>query len=490
MQRLGLRLTETLAKQIRRSFHFSPELQCLRQVRTSPSSGVLPLDAVPARPNAVWSAPVGTLQSLQRCACQGRTHTRSLSVVSTSAAGSTAVAAAPRDPYEVLGVPRNATLAEIKKAYYRLAKEHHPDSGGDKSKFAEINAAYELLSDEKKRKQYDRYGFREDGEGASASGFEYAPGSGAEDILRQFREFFGSMADETASGAGPMGSGFGFFARGADVEVPLVLSFMEAARGTEKTVQVSAAVECRACRGTGSSGGRTEWSPCAQCGGTGQESYQRGFFAFQSTCRRCGGSGRRLRNPCSTCTGSGVTPGLRRVAVRVPAGVDSGYSLRVSGKGEAAPHGGTPGDLYVRIQVEDDPYFHREGPHLHVVAPISFADAALGGAVRVRTLDGEAEVKIPPGTQPDDVRVMRAKGLPRPGIGTAERGNQYVHFRLRVPTSLTSRERELIEELRQIEQQRRGNRPSEAAYDSDANEEAGSKNFFRRLKSLFATGGA
>ncbi|KAF6001347.1 hypothetical protein F1559_003578 [Cyanidiococcus yangmingshanensis] len=401
----------------------------------------------------------------------------------------TAVAAS-RDPYQVLGVSRNATLAEIKKAYYRLAKEHHPDSGGDKAKFAEINAAYELLSDEKKRKQYDRYGIREDTDDSAAGGFETASGMGAEDILRQFREFFGGMADESGAGTGPAGSGFGFFAHGADVEVPLVLSFMEAARGVEKTVQVSAAVECRACRGTGATGGRTEWSACAQCGGTGQESYQRGFFAFQSTCRRCGGSGRRLRNPCSSCSGSGVVSGSRRVVVQVPAGVDSGYSLRMTGKGEAAPRGGTPGDLYVRIQVEDDPYFHREGPHLHVVAPISFADAALGGSVRVRTLDGEAEVKIPPGTQPDDVRLMRGRGLPRPGSAVGDRGNQYVHFRLRVPTSLTSRERELIEELRQIEVQRRGNRSTESACDHDATEEGGSKNFFRRLKSLFAAGGA
>jgi molecular chaperone DnaJ len=479
MQRLGWRLARLVSERTRIESSSAQALGRFRRIAASwPATS---WKAVGQR--SLWRRhlvyPPSTRQLLTSGSDRLRQQQRCLSAVS---------AAAPRDPYQVLGVSRNATLAEIKKAYYRLAKEHHPDSGGDKAKFAEINAAYELLSDENKRKQYDRYGFRDDAEGAA--GFENASGMGAEDILRQFREFFGGMTEESSAGVGSMGSGFGFFGHGADVEVPLVLSFMEAARGTEKTVQVSAAVECRACRGTGASGGRTEWNACPQCGGTGQESYQRGFFAFQSTCRQCGGTGRRLRNPCSSCSGSGIVSGVRRVAVRVPAGVDSGFSLRMSGKGEAAPRGGTPGDLYIRIQVQDDPYFHREGPHLHVVAPISFADAALGGSVRVRTLDGEAEVKIPPGTQPDDVRVMRGRGLARPGAGASDRGNQYVHFRLRVPTSLTPRERELIEELRQIELQRRGSRSNDSADDTDASDEAGSKNFFRRLKSLFAAGGA
>ncbi|KAK4526634.1 hypothetical protein GAYE_SCF26G4550 [Galdieria yellowstonensis] len=394
-----------------------------------------------------------------------------------------------RDYYEILGVPRNASQQEIKKAYYRLAKEYHPDSGpkGDKNKFMEIGEAYEVLSDEKKRSIYDQYG-REGvraadagGDARSSAGFEgFGPGgfASAEEIFREFNEFFGGrgFGPFTAGGRRP---GSQTAVRGSDVELRISLDFMEAAKGCEKEVRFTGKVECSKCNGSGSSSKGMATQACTACGGSGTEAFSQGFFAFETTCRKCGGSGQIIRDPCGACNGTGVTTGSRSVRVKIPPGVDTGTTLRVAKKGEAGLRGGGAGDLFVRVYVAEDDYFHREGADLHVVAPITFAQAALGGTVRVRTLDGEVEVKIPPGSQSNDMKVIRGRGLPK--IGSGGYGNQYVHFQVVVPTQLSPKQRQLIEELAKED-------PEVLYSTSSANGRGGrsmAKHFFQKLRDMF-----
>eukprot|EP00871_Galdieria_phlegrea_P000947 jgi/Galph1/1853/GphlegSOOS_G542.1 len=394
-----------------------------------------------------------------------------------------------KDYYELLGVSRNASQAEIKKAYYRLAKEYHPDSGpkGDKNKFMEIGEAYEVLSDEKKRAIYDQYG-REGvrasdagGDPRSSAGFEGFSAGGftsAEEIFREFNEFFGGRGFGPFAGAGRRG-GSQTAVRGSDVEVRTSLDFMEAAKGCEKEVRYAGKVECSSCGGTGSSSKGMATQACTSCGGSGTEAFSQGFFAFETTCRKCGGSGQIIRDPCGACNGTGVTSGTRTVRVKVPPGVDNGTTLRVSKKGEAGLRGGGAGDLFVRLTIAEDEYFHREGADLHVVAPITFAQAALGGSTRVRTLDGEVEVKISAGTQSNDVKVIRGRGLPK--IGSGGYGNQHIHFQVIVPSRLTPRQRELIEELAKED-------PENLHSSTYTNGRGGvgmAKHFFQKLRGIF-----
>lgn len=350
------------------------------------------------------------------------------------------------DYYSVLGVSRNASPADIKKAYYKLAKSHHPDSGSgsDASAFAELSHAYETLSDPRKRRMYDMHGVEgvnaaDAGMGGPDAGF--AGAAGVEDILREFGEFFagGSVPKRPVDEPLP----------GEDKQAVVRLSLREAAFGAVKEIRVDANRICDRCAGSGKTE-KTSVQSCPQCGGEGRVRRNGGMFqTVIMSCHRCGGSGRVLRDPCGGCEGSGVTPGVRENSVSFPPGCDTGMVLRVPGGGGAGARRGPPGDLFIQVRVEEDPYFHRDGRDLHVVAPISIAQAALGGKVSIRTLDGDESVKVRKGTQPDDTYTLHGRALR--GVNDPKRGNQVVHFKVVVPEKTSKKQEELLRELLELE---------------------------------------
>lgn len=354
------------------------------------------------------------------------------------------------DYYAILGVPRNATQAEIKKAYYTLAKARHPDSagGGDSNAdaFAELSAAYETLSDPKKRRLYDVHGVEgvraaEGGDGFSGEGFPGAGGPAVEDILREFGQFFGGDMPRRQAVDDPL--------PGEDRQAAVSLSLREAAFGVVKDVRVEASKACTTCGGSGKTS-NTRIVDCVQCGGEGRIRRSGGMFqTLITTCHRCGGSGSVFKNPCGGCEGSGIVPGVKESSVSFPPGCDTGMVLRVPGGGGAGVRGGPTGDLFIQVRVEDDPYFHRDGRDLHIVAPISIAQAALGGKVSVKTIDGEESVKVRRGTQPDDTFALQGRALR--GISDPKRGDQVVHFKVVVPENVSGRQKELLEELLELE---------------------------------------
>lgn len=377
----------------------------------------------------------------------------------------------------MLGVPRTATAAEIKKAYYKAAKTLHPDAagGGDRQRFASAGAAYEVLRDTAKRRVYDAHGQRgleamrqgvspEDVERAAAGGgmgggggFPFGgmggmggPGAGQEvDVEELLKQMFGGGG---GGGGRPGGrrrrvNPLSVPVAGEDAGTSVELSFMDAARGTERTLRVKVNRPCGPCGGSGKTA-KTRVDTCPACGGAGQATRTAGMFVEVSACGACGGSGSRVRDACGKCGGGGVVAGSRSVVVTFPGGVEDGTTMRVPGRGHAGARGGADGDLYVQVRVAEDPHFHRVGADVHVVAPISFAQAALGASVPVRLLDGVERVDVPTGTQPDDQLRMQGRGLPQPrSLWAAKRGDQYVHFKVVVPTDMSGRQRELVEEL-------------------------------------------
>jgi molecular chaperone DnaJ len=380
---------------------------------------------------------------------RSRTFEPQRRLLASGASSASSTSASRRDHYAVLGVSRKASAAELKKAYYRLAKQHHPDAtGGDPGRFAEINSAYEVLSDSGKRRLYDDYGH--DGVAAADAGADpRATGPSPEDILRDFGAFF--------SGGGMGMGGMSQHSRravddpepGADKQTIVTLEFMEAAAGVQRPVRVSAARTCGDCRGSGKNR-NTSIVKCPDCRGQGHVTGSGGLFGTViMTCGRCDGAGDILKNPCGNCSGSGTVSGTRETPVTFPAGTDNGMVLRVPGGGADGIRGGTPGDLYIQVRVKEDDYFHREGKSLHVVAPISISQASLGGHVRVRTVDGEEEVAVSPGTQSDDTTVLRGRGLR--SVNSSRRGDQKVHFKVVVPTRLSDKQRELLEELANLD---------------------------------------
>ncbi|GAB4387481.1 MAG: molecular chaperone DnaJ [Thermodesulfovibrionales bacterium] len=345
-----------------------------------------------------------------------------------------------KDYYQILGVDRNATEEEIKKAYRRLALKHHPDRDGGKDggeKFKEISEAYSCLSNAQKRANYDRFGTAE-GPGPGYGGFGDFGGFGQggfgdvfEDI---FGDFFGAF---TARGASRR-------ARGSDLRYDLDITLEEAAFGTEKVITVPRWQDCSECGGTGSRSRRPV--TCPDCRGTGSVRFQQGFFSVSRTCGKCRGQGKTIADPCGRCDGRGKVKEERKVSVRVPAGVDSGSRLKMSGEGEPGERGGPPGDLYIIIGVEEHEFFARKGMDVYCNVPISFPQAALGAEVSVPTLEGAAHtLKIPPGTQPGTAFHLKGKGLPR--VGGRTRGDQVVVAEVVVPRDLTQRQRELLEEF-------------------------------------------
>lgn len=345
-----------------------------------------------------------------------------------------------RDYYEVLGVSREASLDEIKKAYRKLAVKFHPDKNpGDKQaeeNFKEAAEAYSVLSDSDKRATYDRYGHA----GASFGGFDATQFTDFSDILGDLFGFDFLGGGGRRRGNRP--------SRGADVRYDLHLSFEEAAFGKEVSITIPRAVNCKSCSGTGARPG-TQPVTCSGCGGRGQVRFTQGFFAVARTCPQCGGAGKVIKEPCGDCAGAGRVREDKTLSVKVPAGVDEGSRLRVAGEGEAGTLGGPSGDLYVFISVDEHEEFARRDYDVHSELPVSFTQAALGAEVEAKTIHGQEKVKISAGTQPDQVLRLRGKGIPY--VDGSGRGDHFVHVKVRVPSHLSEKQRELLEQLAALE---------------------------------------
>ncbi|MFO0752380.1 MAG: molecular chaperone DnaJ [Thermodesulfovibrionales bacterium] len=346
-----------------------------------------------------------------------------------------------KDYYTLLGVGRDATPEEIKKAFRQLALKYHPDRNqGDKEaeeKFKEINEAYTCLSDAEKRAHYDRYGTAE-GFGAAAgtgAGFGGFGAGGFNDIFENiFDDFFGAFS----------GSGKTRATKGADLRYNLTVTLEEAAFGTEKNLKIPRWQNCEVCSGSGAEPGKPPVA-CPQCKGTGHIRFQQGFFSVSKTCGKCQGTGRIITNPCTTCKGNGKVKTQKEISVKIPAGVDGGSRLRLSGEGDFGSYGGPPGDLYVVLSVEEHSFFRREGMDIHCELPLSFAKAVFGGEVEVPTLDGSATLRIPAGTSSGKSFHVKNKGVPR--LGSHHRGDQVVTVYIDVPKKLTARQKELLAEF-------------------------------------------
>ncbi len=333
-----------------------------------------------------------------------------------------------RDYYEILGVGRDVDAAELKRAYRKLALDLHPDRNpGDKqaeARFKEASEAYQVLSDPEKRGLYDRFGH----DGPRGSGFGGFSNVG--DIFSAFGDIFGDMF----GGFGGFGGG-ARASRGADLETQVELTLAEVAKGVTKDLNVRRRVACKDCGGSGAAAGSSR-ERCQQCGGHGQVMHRQGFLMIQTTCPVCRGEGTIVRKPCLGCQGSGLATVEESLQVAIPAGVEDGATLRIVGRGEAAPGGGQPGNLYVSLRVANDPSFERDGADLHTLVMLSFPQAALGTTVKACSLDGEIDISVPAGTQPGDAATLRGRGLPRlQGRGS---GDLIVHFKLVVPRSLSA----------------------------------------------------
>ncbi len=345
-----------------------------------------------------------------------------------------------RDYYEVLGVSRDASEKELKKAYRALAMKYHPDrnEGDAKSEahFKEAAEAYEVLSDSEKRSLYDRFGH--DGLRGAAAG----PGGfdNMNDIFSQFGDIFGDMFGGRGRGGGRRGGP----QRGPDLRYDLELTFEEAAFGTSKNLTIPRHVNCETCDGSGAKPG-TSPTTCQTCQGRGQVHHRQGFFTLSSTCPHCQGSGEHISDPCEDCDGKGQQRVEKEVEVKIPAGVDSGTRLRLRQEGENGSRGGPPGDLYVFLHVQESEVFQRDGEDLHLKQEISFVQAALGCEITVPTLESETTLTIKPGAQYGDKRVLKNEGLVR--VRGSGRGDIIVHLDVTIPTKLSKREREILEEF-------------------------------------------
>lgn len=342
-----------------------------------------------------------------------------------------------RDYYEVLGVAREASPEEIKKAYRKLAQQHHPDkNSGDRSaedRFKEISEAYEVLGTPEKRQAYDRFGAAGPGRGFEGfGGFESGFGSIFDDI---FEGFFTGRSSRGAQ-------------RGADLRYNLEIRFEEAATGIEKEIVIPRLDACPTCRGSGARAG-SQPGVCRACRGTGQVRFSQGFLTVSQTCGQCRGEGRVIEHPCQTCRGLGQVKADRTLTVKIPAGVETGTRLKLAGEGEAGARGGPPGDLYVVISVQEHPIFARHGDDLYCEVPISFTQAALGTQIEIPTISGRAVLRIPPGSQTGAEFRIKGKGLPNVrGYG---RGDLVVRIFVEVPTHLTAKQRDLLEQYARLE---------------------------------------
>ncbi len=349
-----------------------------------------------------------------------------------------------RDYYEVLGIVKGASPEEIKKAYRQMARKYHPDVNKEtdaEDRFKEVNEAYEILADEQKRAMYDRFGHAGVSNSGGFGGFQDF--GGFRDPFEIFEEVFGGLGGFSRSRrqrGGPR--------RGADLRYEMTLEFEEAVFGVEKEIEVPRQETCNTCNGSGVEPG-TSPIRCPECNGTGEIRRQTGFFINIGTCPRCQGRGEIITSPCRECRGQGRTVKTRRLSVKVPAGVDNGTQIRLSGEGESGSQGGPPGNLYVVIRVKPHLYFRRHEETIHLELAINITQAALGDEVEVPTLDGKEMMTIPAGTQTGDIIRLRGKGVPRLRRDGSNmgRGDQIVTLQVRTPTNLTKEQRHLLLEL-------------------------------------------
>ncbi len=344
---------------------------------------------------------------------------------------------AKRDYYEVLGVERGAVTADIKRSYRKLAMQYHPDrnpgNAEAEERFKECAEAFEVLSDDGKRKLYDQYGH----DGPSRAGFSGFQGT--DEIFSRFGDLFGDLFGNLGGGGrrgGPQ--------RGADLKTRVVIPFAEAIAGIEREVTIPRRDPCEECDGSGAAAG-TKPQACATCHGQGQVIHRQGFFTVQTACPRCHGEGQVIASPCRGCGGTGVVQKETTLKLSIPAGVDDGQTLRIPGRGMAGTKGGPAGNLYVVVAVEADPRFQRDEFDIHSKVKISMAQAALGCTVKTPTLAGDQDLEIEPGTQPDHVVLRKGKGIPV--LGGRGHGDHHVHVEVTVPQKLSAEQEELLREL-------------------------------------------
>lgn len=347
--------------------------------------------------------------------------------------------ATKKDYYEVLSVNKDASAEDIKKSYRKLAMKYHPDRNPDNPKaeeqFKEAKEAYEILSDDQKRAAYDQYGHAGVEQGAGGGGFGGGAGFGD-----AFGDIFGDIF-----GGGARGQRSNVY-RGADLRYNMEISLEDAAKGTETKIRIPVQAACEPCKGTGAKAGKSPVT-CTTCNGHGQVRMQQGFFSVQQTCPKCHGTGKMIKDEdkCGTCHGAGRQKINKTLSVKIPAGVDEGDRIRLSGEGEAGVNGGPTGDLYVVVHLKEHEIFQRDGGNLHCEMPISFTTAALGGEIEVPTLGGSAKMKIPAETQTGGVFRLRGKGI-KP-LRTTEHGDLMVHVVVETPIKLTEKQKELLREF-------------------------------------------
>ena len=353
---------------------------------------------------------------------------------------------AKRDYYEILGLAKNASEDDIKKAYRKLAMKFHPDRNeGDKAKeaeekFKEAKEAYEMLSDGQKRAAYDQYGHAGVDPNMGAGGFRGGP-EGFGGFAEAFGDIFGDIFG--AQGGGRRGGGPQVY-RGGDLSYAMEIGLEEAARGKETQIRIPTWEECETCHGTGAKPG-TSAKTCSTCHGSGTVHLRQGFFSIQQTCPHCHGSGRIIPEPCMTCGGHGKVKKTKTLEVKIPAGIDDGMRIRSAGNGEPGTNGGPPGDLYIEIRLKKHDIFERDGDDLHCRVPIGITTAALGGSIEVPTLSGKAEIELPEGTQDGKTFRLRGKGVK--GVRSSYPGDLYCHIEVETPVKLTEHQRKLLKEL-------------------------------------------
>jgi molecular chaperone DnaJ len=351
---------------------------------------------------------------------------------------------AKKDYYESLGVPKNASDEDIKKAYRKMAMKHHPDRNqGDgakasEDKFKEAKEAYEMLSDPQKRAAYDQYGHA----GVDPNMMGRGGGPGGEGF-GGFAEAFGDIFGDIFGGAGGQRRGSQVY-RGADLSYGLEITLEEAALGKQTQIRIPSWENCETCHGTGAKPG-TSVKTCHQCNGSGSVHLRQGFFSIQQTCPTCRGSGKVIPEPCTTCHGAGKVKKQKTLEVKIPAGINEGMRIRSAGNGEPGSNGGPPGDLYIEIRIKEHEIFERDGDDLHCKVPVGLTTVALGGSIDVPTLGGRVEIDIPEGTQHGKTFRLRGKGIK--GLRSSYPGDLYCHIAVETPVKLTEHQKKLLKEL-------------------------------------------
>ena len=361
------------------------------------------------------------------------------------------MAPAKRDYYEVLGLSRDASEDDLKKAYRKLAIQHHPDKNPGnveaEEKFKEISEAYEILSDPQKRTMYDQYGHQAFRPGAGAGGFGGGFGIDLEEALRTFMGAMGGGGSIFDNFFGGHDQARDTSTRGADLRFDLEIEFEEAIFGSHRDITLPIMDECPACKGTGAESGSKK-ETCRRCGGRGMMVSSNGFFQVRQTCPACGGTGETIANPCRTCRGEGRVRGKRTLSLKIPPGVETGSRLRLAGKGEGGSRGGPAGDLYVVLHVQPHPLFQRKDEDIFIEMPIPFHVAALGGEVNVPTIHGYTALKIPPGTESGTLFKLRGKGLA--GVHGFRNGDQHVRVHVEVPPRISGDQKEALRKFAEL----------------------------------------